>query len=137
MGGIAYVTDLSRFVPTTANVKHYIEIVKQKSTLRKLIDASGKIMADNYEASKEVAEILNDAEKAIFTISMGQGEKTVRHVKDAGGDLQMIETAYRNQGGLTGIATGFTDLDQMLSGLHADELILVAARPPWARPALS
>ena len=134
VGGIAYVTDLSRFVPTTANVKHYIEIVKQKSTLRKLIDASGKIMADSYEASKEVAEILNDAEKAIFTISMGQGEKTVRHVKDALVETyEMIETAYRNQGGLTGIATGFTDLDQMLSGLHADELILVAARPSMGK----
>jgi len=130
VGGITYVTDLSRMVPSTANVRYYIRIVEEKSILRKLIKASGTIMNESYEASKEVDEIINQAEKAIFDISQKQSTSSFEHIKDTLlSSYAKIEELYNSKGSITGLPTGFVELDYKLSGLHPSELILVAARP--------
>ncbi|MGI6707179.1 MAG: replicative DNA helicase [Clostridia bacterium] len=130
VGGITYVTDLSRMVPSTANVRYYIRIVEEKSILRKLIKASGTIMNESYEASKEVDDIINQAEKAIFDISQKQGTTSFEHIKDTLlSSYAKIEELYNSKGNITGLPTGFVELDYKLSGLHPSELILVAARP--------
>ncbi len=130
VGGLTYVTDLSRMVPSTANVRYYIRIIEEKSILRKLIKASGSIMNESYEASKEVDEIINQAEKSIFDISQKQSTTSFEHIKDTLlSSYAKIEELYNSKGSITGLPTGFVELDYKLSGMHPSELILVAARP--------
>jgi len=134
VGGIAYITDLSRFVPSTANVKYYINIVEEKSILRKLIQASGEIMKDSYEASDEVDDIINKAEKAIFDISQKKNNDSLVPLKTTLLEgYSRIEELYNNKGRITGVPTGFMELDYKTSGMHPSELILVAARPAMGK----
>ena len=131
VGGIKYLMKVIRDVPTAANVQEYIRIVREKSTLRKLIAASQGIIRDCYGQNRELQEVLSGAEKAIFDIVMNrQGGEELQPLSIA------LEEAYKkiaelveNKGQIAGVPTGFYDLDDTLTGLHPGELIIVGARP--------
>ncbi|WP_297134210.1 replicative DNA helicase [Terrisporobacter sp.] len=138
VGGISYLTSLSTIVPTTSNVKYYANIVKEKSVMRQLIKASNEIINLGYDGSSDVQEILDKAEKSIFDISQ---EKSGDEIKPINLVLQdaydMIESLYTNKSEVTGITTGFADLNKKINGLQRTDLILVAARPAMGKTAFS
>ncbi len=135
IGGTSYLVDLFQAVPTTVNVRHYIDIVLEKSTLRKLITAAGSISSSCYSQEMELDEILRHAEKSIFDIVM----------KRTGGDqlepittimprtYAQLEALEKNRGQIMGVPTGFSKLDRLLTGLHGGELVLVGARPSMGK----
>ena len=135
VGGIKYLMKIIRDVPTTANVQEYINIVREKSTLRKLIAACQGIMKDCYGQNRELQEVLSGAEKSIFDIVMNrQGGEELRPVGEAlEVAYQKIEELAKLKGELAGVPTGFIDLDSMLTGLHPGELIIVGARPAMGK----
>jgi replicative DNA helicase len=138
VGGISYITSLSTIVPTTSNVKYYADIVKEKSVLRKLIKASNDIINLGYDGSTKIEDVLDKAEKKIFDISQ---EKTSDDFKSINSVLMdaydMIEYLYTNKTEMTGITTGFTDLNKKMNGLQRTDLILIAARPAMGKTAFS
>lgn len=138
VGGISYLTSLSTIVPTTSNVKYYANIVKEKSVMRQLIKASNEIINLGYDASTDVQEILDKAEKNIFNISQ---EKTSDDIQPINLVLQdtfdMIERLCTDKSDVTGITTGFTDLNKKINGLQRTDLILLAARPAMGKTAFS
>ena len=139
VGGTAYLIELSQYVPTTANVKAYIRIVLEKSTLRKLIRASNEISQECYSQQNPLQETLNHAEKSIFDIVMhrASGESLV-HVKEVlYHTYANIEELSRLKGRVSGVPTGFTALDNLLTGMHGGELILVGARPSMGKTSLA
>ncbi len=134
VGGVVYLIELSQYVPTTANVGAYIRIVDEKSTLRKLIGASAEISQQSYLAEQEVPDILADAEKQIFDISMRKGGELLQPINPVLiKTYDQIETLVRNKGQISGVPTGYYDLDEQLTGLHAGELILIAGRPSMGK----
>lgn len=135
VGGSEYLIEISQYVPTTANVKAYIQIVDEKATLRRLIKASGEITQESYAQQKTLPEILTGAEKSIFDIVTRKSEgETLVHIADVlPGTYERIETLARLKGGFDGVPTGFIDLDNLLTGLHGGELVLVGARPSMGK----
>ncbi len=134
VGGITFLTNLMDAVPTTHNVRYYAKIVEDKSLLRRLIKSSGDIIQKSYEASEDIGEIIDAAEKGIFNISLNRSTKGFVHVKDIlSTNFDRIEKLYLNKGKITGVPTGFSDLDGKLSGLQNSELILIAARPSMGK----
>lgn len=130
VGGLAYVTELSTMVPSASNAKYYIEIVLEKSKLRRLIKVSSDTAGECYQEAKKLDEILNIAEKGIFDIALNNERSKLEAV--AGilpRTMSRIEQQYLNRGQLSGVPTGFPSLDNMLSGLQKSNLIIVAARP--------
>ena len=134
-GGTAYLVELSQFVPTTANVRAYIDLVAEKSTLRKLIAASQAISTEAYGQQEPLQDVLNHAEKSIFDIVMKRtgGESLVRLQNVLYDTYSRIEELDRLKGGVSGVPTGFTELDQLLTGLHGGEFILIGARPSMGK----
>ena len=139
VGGDAYLLRLMSQVPTTANVRAYMDIVLEKSTLRKLIQACQHISRDCYTQQKPVQETLSGAEKAIFDIAMNRNDGEA--LKPLGEVLvntyEEIEELAKLKGQIAGVPTGFTDLDNMLTGLHAGELIILGARPSMGKTSLA
>jgi replicative DNA helicase len=134
VGGITYLTNLMSIVPSTHNVGHYAKIIEEKSLLRKLIRASNEIMGKSYEAREEVIGVLEMAEKSIFDISLNRSTQGFVHIKKIlNTNFDKIEELYLNKGRITGVSTGFDDLDEMLSGLQKSDLVLVAARPSMGK----
>lgn len=135
VGGTAYLMDLASYVPTTANVKAYISLVAEKATLRKLILAAQEISTECYTQQNPLQETLNHAEKAIFDIVMRRatGESLV-HVKDVLTlTYEKIEELAKLKGRIAGVPTGFIDLDNLTTGMHPGELILIGARPSMGK----
>jgi len=139
VGGEAYLMALTGYVPTTANVRDYIRIVTEKSTLRRLIKATQEITAEGYSQMNPVEETLAHAEKSIFDIVMRRGEgESLKPVRDVLGDtLAKIEELEHSHGHVNGVPTGFRDLDDMLTGMHPGELILIGARPSMGKTSLA
>ncbi len=139
IGGSAYLIEISQYVPTTANVRAYIAIVSEKSTLRRLINASQEISAESYSQQNPLSEILNHAEKSIFDIVMkrGSGEALVHVEEVLSFTYEKIEELARLKGKISGVPTGFTDLDYLLTGMHGGELILIGARPAMGKTSLA
>lgn len=139
VGGVSYVVEIAQYVPTTANVRAYIDIVDEKSTLRKLLGAARDITQDCYQQLKPLPEILGGAEKAIFDIAMrrGDGDSLVHIAKVLPPTIQRIETLYKLKGEIDGVPTGFIDLDNLLTGLHPGELILLGARPSMGKTSIA
>ena len=138
IGGISYITSLSTIVPTTTNVKYYADIVKEKSVLRKLIKVSKDILNSGYDNSVKVEEILEQAEKKIFDISQEKSSEDFKSINSVLMDTyDMIEKLYTNKEEITGITTGFDDLNKKINGLQRTDLILVAARPAMGKTAFS
>ena len=138
VGGVTYLTSITNMIPTTSNVKVYAEIVKKNSTLRKLIKASNDIISMGYEASHSLDDILNVAEKKIFDISQDRMSEDFKPISEVLTSVTaMIEDVYSKGSDLTGLDTGFMDLNKKLGGFHKSDLILIAARPGMGKTAFA
>lgn len=134
VGGLEYLTNIATAVPTTANAKHYAKIVEEKSILRRLIKVSSDIVNMGYEAAEEVSYVLDRAEQNIFDILQKRNKQGFSHIKDVLMDAYTkLEELYNNKGFITGIPSGFTDLDHKTAGFQNSDLILVAARPAMGK----
>lgn len=137
VGGITYLSSLSGSVATTANIKYYCEIVEEKSTLRHLIKSCDEIIAKSYDASDDVNSIIEHAEKDIFDITQGRTREGFFPIREVLLDsFSRMEEMAMNGDGLTGLTTGFIDIDNRLSGMQKSDLILLAARPSMGKTAL-
>ena len=137
VGGMDYLIDLTGYVPSTANARAYIKIIEEKSTLRKLINASGEITQESYSGEKEVPEVLELAEKSIYDIAMRRGSEAFVSARDeVPRAYAKIQELLVNKGAINGIPTGFADLDNLLTGLHPGEMVLIAARPSMGKTTL-
>lgn len=132
-----YIRELVDTVPTSANAKQYANIVKEKSVLRKLIKVTEKITADCYLGKDEFSAILEETEKDVFhLLQNASGREDFVPIREVVmNTLDQIEEASKNKGKITGIPTGFTDLDYKLTGLHPSQLLIVAARPAMGKTA--
>ena len=138
IGGIAYITSLANIVLTAANVKYHADIVAEKSVLRQLVKVSTEIAAMGYEANDEVGVLLDTAESRILEISNRKKKADFTPISAVLMDsVQSIEKLLNNKGGLTGIPTGFNDMDKLTSGLHPSDFIILAARPSMGKTALA
>ena len=138
VGGAAYLTELTAAVPTAANVAHYAKIVKEKAILRNLINTATQIVAQSYDGQQDANVLLDKAERLIFDISGSQLQGISVSIKDIVKDsIEAIEGFYRRKAHVTGLPTGFDDLDMMTAGLHGGELIVIAGRPSMGKSALS
>lgn len=138
VGGRAYLAFLSTAVPSTSNVVQYAKIVEEKAVLRRLINASSEIMEKGYQDKGESNEVLDFAEQSIFDISQKRHRKGFAAIKDIlWENLNMIDEMSKNPGNMTGITTGFIDLDKRTSGLQKSDLIVLAARPSMGKTALA
>jgi len=137
-GGIAYITSLANSVPTAANILYHGRIVEEKALLRQLINTATNIAGMGYEASEEVADILDKAEKLILEVSGRKVTGDFTPIKSIIFDaFGKIEQLYASKGGITGLASGFKDLDRLTSGLQPSDLILIAARPSMGKTAFT
>ena len=137
VGGAVYLVELSRSVPSAANARAYIRIVDEKSTLRKLIAASEKILQACYAEEEETQAVLEEAEKAIYDITMRKGGEELQPIQPVLlTTFEKIELLVKNNGRVEGVPTGYTDLDDMLTGLHPGELVLVAGRPSMGKTSI-
>lgn len=138
IGGVNYLTSTTRIIPTTSNVKTYADIVKEKSILRRLIEASGDIMNISYNPGESIEEILNIAEKKIFDISQDNAGVDFNPINEILKNVfKNIEDNYNNGSEMTGLDTGFKDLNDKLGGFHKSDLILIAARPGMGKTAFA
>ena len=136
VGGEAGIIELLDKVPTAANVEFYTQIVLEKSTRRKLIKTSTNIVKNAYQEDDTIANVLDTAERDILSVSEGRNKAGFIPIRDVLHDAyESLEERSKNNGEVTGIATGYIGLDRMTSGLHADELIILAARPSVGKTA--
>lgn len=133
-GGITYVSEVSGSVISTANVHSYIKIVKDKSILRKLINTSTTIIEECYENQNNVESVIDSAESKIFNIAENRSTSDFEPMSDIleRGFLQ-IENVFNNKGQVSGVSSGFTDLDSKTSGFQKGDMILIAARPSMGK----
>ncbi|WP_369696241.1 replicative DNA helicase [Phascolarctobacterium succinatutens] len=138
IGGLAYITSLANVVLTAANVKYHADIVAEKSVLRQLVRVSTEIAAMGYEANEDVGTLLDTAESRILEISNRKEKADFTPINDVLMEsVQNIEKLINNKGGLTGLPSGFADLDKLTSGLHPSDFIILAARPSMGKTALA
>lgn len=133
-GGITYITEISNSVPTTANISSYIQIVEDKSTLRKLIRTSTEIIEQSYNKQDNVEAVMDLAEKRIFGLSQTKNSSDFEpmNVVLERGFLE-IERMFNNKGDTTGVPSGFKDLDDKTSGFQSGDMVLIAARPSMGK----
>ena len=138
IGGPEFLSSLYSFVPTAANAAYYIEIVREKYLLRRLILTCNKLARQCYDPQEEIEPLLDDAEKEIFAITGEHVTTEMASTKELVMEaIEQIERLYENRGSVTGLATGFIELDRMTSGLHPSEMIVIAARPSMGKTALA
>lgn len=138
IGGIAYITSIADMVLTAANVKYHADIVAEKSVLRQLIRAATDIAVMGYESSDDVGILVDKAEQMILNISNRKKSFVFTPINEVLMDsVQQIEKLASNKGGLTGIPTGFNDLDKLTNGLHKSDFIILAARPSMGKTAFA
>ena len=138
VGGRAYIAALSADVPSTSNAAEYAKIVSGKAMLRNLISTAGDIMQNSYEENMETNAILDMAEREIFEIAQKGQKSDFAHIKDVLlENINIIDKMSQLEGNLTGLTTGFRDLDQLTSGLHRSDLIILAARPAMGKTAFA
>lgn len=134
VGGVEYLTNISLNVPTSAHVKEYARIVQEKSILRRLIRSANDIAADSFEGKEKLEDILNKAEERIFNIIQNRRTSDLVMIKSLiSPALDSIAKAYGQHGAVTGLPSGFLDLDHMTAGFQPSDLILVAARPSMGK----
>jgi replicative DNA helicase len=138
VGGLEYLASLPDKVPTTANVEKYIKIVEEKSLLRSMIKTGNEIINLGYSQNEEVESIMDNAQKKIFDIMQRKAQKGYSSIKDILVDsFSELQELYNNKKHITGVATGFADLDNRTAGLHKSELVLIAARPAMGKTAFA
>jgi len=138
VGGLEYLVELPEKVPTTANVDKYIKIVEEKAILRNLIKTANEIITLGYDPTEEVENIMDNAEKKIFDIMQSKNQKGYTPIKDILVEtFAQIEQLYNQKQHITGVPSGFSDLDYKTAGFHGSELILIAARPAMGKSAFA
>ena len=138
VGGLEYIAVLPDKVPTTANVDRYIKIVEEKSMLRNLIKTANEILSMGYEQTEDVEDVMDIAEKKIFDVMQRKSQKGYTSIKDILVEsFAKLEELYNQKQHVTGVPTGFIDLDKMTAGLHGSEFILIAARPAMGKSAFA
>lgn len=138
IGGINYVVELVNSTPTSKNVEHYAKLVKEKATLRKVIADLSDSLSSAYQGDVSIDDIIAKTEKSMLDISnqnTGTGFRNVADILDT--HMQMVETRSQTDGVVTGLSTGFVGLDKITTGLHEDNLIILAARPAMGKTALA
>jgi replicative DNA helicase len=134
VGGITYLTELANAVPTAAHVEYYAKIIEEKALLRNLIHAATEIVAMGYDGQEEVEKILDEAEKKIFSIANRRTGRSIVNLKNILIEaFEQIEKLYESHGAVTGVPTGFSDLDRFTAGLQPSDLIILAARPSMGK----
>src|SRR6185295_13142790 len=137
-GGITYLAGMLEGIPHLVNTENYISIIREKSLLRQMIGSTNKIMAECFDQAEPAEQILDKAEQAFFNLSEKRIKTGFVSVKDMHGSATiLLEKLYTEREMITGIATGFTDLDRMTAGLQAGDLIILAARPSMGKTALA
>ena len=137
VGGAVYLAELSHGVPSSKHVEEYIRIIDEKSTLRKLIGAAEGILKDCYDGEAKTSDILDAAEKAIYNIAMRKGGEQLQAIQPVLiATFERIEQLVKNHGRIEGVPTGYTELDDLLTGLHPGELVLVAGRPAMGKTSI-
>lgn len=137
-GGLAYISSLVDNVPSAANIQYYARIVKEKAILRGLISISTEIIADSYEDKRNVDELLDSAESRIFEISEHKIKPAFFVMKEIVKEsFKMIEILYDKKELITGVPTGFRDIDLLTSGFQASDLVIIAGRPSMGKTALA
>lgn len=138
VGGLEYLAELPEKVPTTANAMKYIKIVEEKSTLRRLIKTANEIIELGYSPTEDVEDIMEGAEKKIFNIMQEKNQKGYAPIKDVLVEsVTKLEELYNRKQHITGVPSGFTELDYRTAGFHGSELILIAARPAMGKTAFA
>ena len=138
IGGLEYLAELPEKVPTTSNVEKYIKIVEEKSMMRILIRTANELINLGYDETQDVEDIMDNAEKKIFNIMQKRNQKGYTSIKDILVDsFTQLEELYNRKQHITGVPTGFADLDYKTAGLHNSDLILVAARPAMGKSAFA
>ncbi len=138
IGNIEYLTEIIESVPSAANIDEYIKIVEEKAILRRLIDEATAIINDSYKTSNNISEVIDEAEKKIFAVSKSLRSTEFRPIQEVLYSTQQnLEQLSKNKGSITGIASGFYDLDKITSGFHPCELIIIAARPGVGKTAVA
>ena len=138
VGGIAYLSQLQDAVPSAANLSYYLDIVREKFLLRKMITVCSEVVGRVHDYEGEVDALMDEVERDILRISESRAQSTSMGVKDlVGKAVQTIENFFSRQGKLNGIGTGFPDLDKMTDGLHGGEMVVIAARPSMGKTSLA
>lgn len=137
-GGLEYLATLPDMAPTSANIGKYIKIVEEKAMLRNLIGTANEIIALGYDPTEDVELIMDEAEKKIFNIMQKKNQKGYASMKDILVDtFAELEKLYNQKQHITGVPTGFVDLDYKTAGLHESDLVLIAARPAMGKSAFA
>ena len=138
VGDVEYLTEIINIVPTAANIDEYIKIVEEKALRRKLIAEATDIATTGYTSTESIGDILDNAEKKIFSVVKTRKGTEFRSIQDVLFKTQAdLEKLAQTKGDITGLATGFYDLDKVTSGLHPNELIIIAARPAMGKTAFA
>jgi replicative DNA helicase len=138
IGGSAYLTELVSVVPSSTNARHYAEIVRKKHMMRSLIAASERINSLGYDEAADLEEVLDDAEKHLFSVTNYSGTHKFIELKDALTDAwDRLDTLHKSKDEMRGVPTGFKELDNKLSGLQKSDLIILAARPSMGKTSLA
>ena len=138
VGGVAYLASLPDAVPSAANLGYYVDIAREKYILRRMIGTCTEVVSRAYDHQGEVDELLDEVERDVLKIAEERVEQKSSTIKDlVHAAINRIEEYHQNQGGLTGIGTGFPDLDRMTTGLHPGEMIVIAARPSIGKTSLA
>ncbi|KRK99632.1 replicative DNA helicase [Secundilactobacillus odoratitofui DSM 19909 = JCM 15043] len=138
VGGMPYIAELASSVPTAANVSYYAKIVSQKAVIRRLIQTATKIVTDGYTEDVPVDEMLDQAEQAIMNVNESRNQSGFKVIKDVlNNTFEEIDRLSQQGDTITGLSTGYPDLDKMTTGLHDDELMILAARPAVGKTAFA
>lgn len=138
VGGVEYLTEILNFVPTASNVDYYIQNVEETAILRRLIETANDIATEGYRTDETVNEILDSSEKKILSIVKNRKTSEFRSIKDVLLKTQSdLERLSENKSEITGLATGWYDLDKLTTGLHPNEFIIIAARPAMGKTAFA
>ncbi len=138
VGGLEYLASLPDKVPTTANAMKYVKIVEEKSTVRHLIKTANEIIELGYDPTEDVSDIMEEAEKKIFNIMQNNDKKSYSPIKDILVDsFTQLEELYNRKQHITGVPSGFTELDYKTAGFHGSDLVLIAARPAMGKSAFA
>ena len=137
-GGIAFLTELVDSVPSAANIEHYAKIVLDKHILRQLISASSNIARECYRAETDASSILDEAEQKIFRVSESRVSQGFAHIKDILKErFEEIQRVHESRESITGLSTGFIDLDKYTAGFHPGDLVIIAGRPSMGKTSLA
>ncbi len=138
IGGVEYLTEVLNFVPTATNIDYYIEMVQESAIRRNLIDTATDIASDGYKTEEALSDLLDSTEKKIFNIAKNRKSSEFRSIKEVLNKAQSdLERLSENKGEITGLATGWYDLDRLTTGFHPNEFIIFASRPAMGKTAFA